>query len=96
MFEKVKKKIPQIISLFFIDDLRFIIENKIDDIVVILQKVSEVVIKWGIYNAISFDVEKIEIVLFTIVRKNSLIKIAENNKLNIGGKEIKFSVNVIK
>ena len=34
--------------------------------------------------------------LFTIVRKNSLIKMAEDNKLNIGKKEIKFSVNVIK
>ena len=34
--------------------------------------------------------------LFTIIKKNSLIKIAENNKLNIGGKEIKFSVNAIK
>ena len=37
--------------------------------------------------------EKIEAVLFIIVRKNLLIKMAENNKLNIGGKEIKFSVN---
>ena len=40
--------------------------------------------------------EKIEIVLFTIAKKNLLIKIVENNKLNIGKKEIKFSVNVIK
>ena len=34
--------------------------------------------------------------LFTIVKKNSLIKIVENNKLNIGRKEIEFNVNVIK
>ena len=40
--------------------------------------------------------EKIEIVLFTIIKKNSLIKIVENNKLNIGKKEIKFSVNAIR
>ena len=34
--------------------------------------------------------------LFIIIRKNSLIKIAEDNKLNIGRKEIKFNVNAIK
>ena len=40
--------------------------------------------------------KKIEAVLFTITKRNSLIKMAENNKLNIGRKEIKFNVNVIK
>ena len=49
-----------------------------------------------IFLAGGFDVEKIEAVLFTIVRKNLLIKLAEDNKLSIGGKKIKFSVNVIK
>ena len=44
-------------------------------------------------NAVSFDIEKTEAVLFTTARKNSLIKLAEDNKLSIGGKEIKFSVN---
>ena len=40
--------------------------------------------------------EKIEVVLFIIVKKNLLIKIAENNKLNIEKKKIKFSVNAIR
>ena len=40
--------------------------------------------------------KKIEAVLFTIIKKNLLIKIAENNKLNIRKKEIKFNVNAIK
>ena len=40
--------------------------------------------------------EIIEVVLFIIAKKNLLIKIAEDNKLNIGGKEIKFSVKAIK
>ena len=54
------------------------------------------VIKWDIRNTVSFNIEKIETILFTIVRKNSLIKLAKDNKLNIGGKEIKFSINIIK
>ena len=54
------------------------------------------VIKWGIRNIVSFNVEKIEAVLFTIVRKNLLIKLAEDNKFSIGDKEIKFNINIIR
>ena len=54
------------------------------------------VIKWGIRNTVSFDIEKIETILFTIVRKNSLIKLIKDNKLSIEGKEIKFNINIIK
>ena len=54
------------------------------------------VIKWDIRNIISFNIEKIETILFITTRKNSLIKLIKNNKFNIGGKKIKFSVNIIK
>ena len=54
------------------------------------------IIRWDIRNTVSFDVEKIEAILFIIVRKNSLIKLAEDNKFSIGGKKIKFSVNIIR
>ena len=54
------------------------------------------VIKWDIRNAVSFDIEKIEAILFIIVRKNLLIKLVKDNKLSIGGKKIKFNINVIR
>ena len=54
------------------------------------------VIRWDIRNTVSFDIEKIEAILFTIVKKNLLIKLAEDNKLSIGDKEIKFNINIIK
>ena len=50
------------------------------------------VIRWGIRNIVSFNVEKIEAILFTIVRKNLLIKLAEDNKFSIGDKKIKFNI----
>ena len=34
--------------------------------------------------------------LFTTIKKNLLIKLAENNNLNIEGKKIKFSINIIR
>ena len=47
-------------------------------------------------NTVSFDIEKTEAILFTIVKKNLLIKLAEDNKLNIENKKIKFNVNIIR
>ena len=34
--------------------------------------------------------------LFIIIKKNLLIKLTKDNKLSIGGKEIKFNINIIR
>ena len=47
-------------------------------------------------NIVSFDIEKTEVILFIIIRKNLLIKLTKDNKLSIEGKEIKFNINIIK
>ena len=47
-------------------------------------------------NIISFDIKKTEAILFTIIKKNLLIKLVKNNKFNIEGKEIKFNINIIR
>ena len=47
-------------------------------------------------NIVNFDIKKTEAVLFTIIRKNLLIKLTKNNKLNIGSKKIKFNINIIR
>ena len=47
-------------------------------------------------NIVSFDIEKTETILFITIKKNLLIKLAEDNKFSIGGKEIKFNINIIK
>ena len=47
-------------------------------------------------NIISFDIKKTEAVLFIIIKKNLLIKLAKDNKLSIGGKKIKFNINIIR
>ena len=54
------------------------------------------IIRWGIRNIVSFDIEKIKVILFIIVRKNLLIKLAKDNKFSIGSKKIKFNINIIK
>ena len=47
-------------------------------------------------NIVSFDIKKTKTILFITVKKNLLIKLIEDNKFNIGDKEIKFNINIIK
>ena len=47
-------------------------------------------------SIVSFDIKKIETILFIIIKKNLLIKLTENNKFSIGSKKIKFNINTIK
>ena len=54
------------------------------------------IIKWDIRNTVSFNIEKIEAILFTIIRKNSLIKLIKDSKFSIGNKKIKFNINIIR
>ena len=44
----------------------------------------------------NFNIKKIKTVLFIKVRKNSLIRLTKNNKIQIGGTEIKFNINIIR
>ena len=47
-------------------------------------------------NIVSFDIEKTEAILFIIIRKNLLIKLAKDNKFSIENKKIKFNINTIR
>ena len=47
-------------------------------------------------NIISFDIEKTKAILFIPVKKNLLIKLAEDNKFSIESKKIKFNINIIR
>ena len=47
-------------------------------------------------NIVSFDIEKTKTILFITIKKNLLIKLAEDNKFNIENKEIKFNINIIR
>ena len=47
-------------------------------------------------NAVSFNIKKTKTILFITIKKNSLIKLVEDNKLSIKSKEIKFNINIIR
>ena len=47
-------------------------------------------------NLVSFNIEKTKAILFITIKKNLLIKLVEDNKFSIEGKENKFNINTIK
>lgn len=66
VFTKISKISPIVISLFFVDDLDFIISgSSIKEIVRALLIVAKEVIEWGRQNAVTYDTAKIKAVFFS-------------------------------
>jgi hypothetical protein len=66
MFDKIEEQNPEIIALSFIDDIAFLAPGKtVKDIQDALSNAGEQAIAWGLTNNVTFNVDKIEAVLFT-------------------------------
>jgi hypothetical protein len=66
MFNKIEEQNPEIIALSFIDDIAFLAPGKtVKDIQDALSNAGEQAIAWGLTNNVTFNVDKIEAVLFT-------------------------------
>jgi hypothetical protein len=65
IFNKIKEQNLEITALSFVDDIAFLTPSKIvKDIQDALINVEEQAIAWGLTNNVTFDVDKIEAVLF--------------------------------
>ena len=81
--------------LSFTDDINFLVFGKtVEDIQKALTKSEDLAVKWDLINDVTFDIKKIEVVLFikkTKIRRNI-------NKFNIKIKDyiVKFNQKVIR
>lgn len=67
VFEAVKKNVPEITSLLFMDNLGFLASgNFIQEIATTLEKMGKIVIKWGLANVVTYDIAKMEAILFLL------------------------------
>jgi Reverse transcriptase (RNA-dependent DNA polymerase) len=70
IFNKIEEQNPEIIALSFVDDIAFLASRKtVKDIQDVLSNAEEQAIAWGLTNNVTFDVDKMEAVLFTKKRK---------------------------
>ena len=94
MFTEMKKATSEIIFLSFVNDLRFIVEEEsATKIVTTLKTVSKAVIQWDLKNAISYDVNKTETVLFIKTKTINRRRMIRDFKVKIEFKKIFFNKN---
>ena len=94
MFTEMKKTTSEIIFLSFVNDLRFIVEEEsATKIVTTLKTVSKAVIQWDLKNAISYDVNKTEAVLFIKIKTINRRRMIRDFKVKIESKKIFFNEN---
>ena len=95
MFTEMKKATSEIIFLSFVNDLRFIVEEEsATKIVTTLKTVSKTVIQWDLKNAISYNVNKTETVLFIKTKTINRRRMIRDFKVKIESKKIFFNENV--
>ena len=89
MFTEIKKATSEIIFLFFVNDLRFIVEEEfVAKIAVTLEIVNKAVIQWNLKNAINYDVNKTKAVLFIKVKVINRRRMIRSSKFKIEIKKI--------
>ncbi len=75
VFNKVSEISPWVTSLSFVDDLGFIASgSSVKEIVEALEKVAKEVIEWGRQNAVTYDISKMEALLFSRSHRQRLNK----------------------
>ena len=66
VFDAFKKELLEIISLSFMDNLGFLVkENSIQELEARLEKMGKTVIRWGLSNAVTYDIAKTEAIFFS-------------------------------
>lgn len=74
----------------FVDDLGFITADwSINKIAKTLEKAGDIVVEWGVSNAVTYDMSKTEAVLFSKARRQKLAKLLET-RMRIGGETVSF------
>lgn len=93
VFDAVTITSPETVSLSFMDDLGFLVSG---NSVTSLVKTGEAVLKWGLSNAVTYDIAKTEAMLFSKARGKRVKKDIAAIRLVFGEQELKFNCSMIK
>ncbi len=92
VFEQVTESNPTITSLSFVDDLCFIATGfSVKELAKSLGQVAQVVLDWGKSNVVTYDIAKIEAVLFSKSHRQRINKQIAVVNIEIGTEKIKFN-----
>ncbi len=90
MFSIIKDQLPHVIYYSFIDDLGFLIANRlVSKIAKILKKVGRIALEWGANNAVTYNTSKTKAILFFKARRQKLTKLLKT-RVRIGEEIVCF------
>lgn len=96
VFDSVSESYLPVISLSFVDDIRFIASgSSVKDIVLAFEKVAKTVLEWGSANAVTYDKTKTKAILFSKSHRQRLNRQIRENTISIGDKRIIFNKEAI-
>ena len=91
VFHVIEEAVPGMGPLSFADDIGLVAAaGSVDQVCEKLQKAGEVAIQWGHENAVQFDAEKTEAMLFTRKRGRELREQTERARITVEGHEVSF------
>ncbi|KKA16155.1 reverse transcriptase, partial [Rasamsonia emersonii CBS 393.64] len=92
VFGAIEAAVPGIRALSFADDIGLIaLGSSVDQTCRLLQQAGDAAITWGQANAVQFDAEKTEAVLFTRKRGRELRDQVQRARILVGGHQVSFS-----
>lgn len=92
VFFQVESRLPQISCLSFIDDLGFLVEGQsVLEIKKSLKKAGKIALDWATDHTVTFNIGKIEAMLFSKTRNPKLRKQLSDIPLYLGDQTIFFN-----
>lgn len=65
VFDQVKKQLPGVMSLLFVDNLEFIaLRKSVKEISKILEKIRKIIFRYGEENVVTYNITKSKLILF--------------------------------
>lgn len=65
--------------------------NSIQDVATRLEKIGETVLRWGLFNAVTYNIAKTEAILFSKAHSKKAKKKIAATKLVFGEQKVKFN-----
>ena len=92
VFNKVTEISPLVTSLSFVDDLGFIaLGSSVKEIIKTLENVAKAVLEWGRLNEVTYDISKMEAMLFSKSHRQRLNRQLREAKIKIRDEKVSFN-----
>ena len=97
VFSAIEEAVPGVQALSFADDIGLTTtEGSVEQVCKRLQQADEAAERWGHHNAVQFDMDKTEALLFSRKKGRRLQQLVEKATVMLGGHTVEFSKEAVR